>query len=396
MKDIQASTGKVATGRSMNFSDVAPEIVQLAINYASDYVDYMNNLPFDLQRHVTRLREVDKKCRDHVKEIEHLYDSFMKESASGNKARRSYLLQIRRLFGFCKELGDEKISIVQRISEVIESRNKQMEYQRKRFSYAYEPDTKLESDMKREKDKLDLRGNKRSRRQRNLTSSDNKDVSRCIKMYQKEQDKPSKSGSCEDVDEPPAKIVASSPNSDQSSLPIAVPALTRGALREEDKRLASRSKDKEETKQEKATEQGSNSNSGKSTSESASTVSSTHVTSASSSVSKNKSSISNSSSVKSNGKKKKKRKLTKHHSERHQSNNDDISMLDLPIDPDEPTYCLCQQVSFGQMIGCDNPKCPIEWFHFSCVRLTHKPKGKWYCPDCQLKRKRDCKRNDSR
>ena len=25
-----------------------------------------------------------------------------------------------------------------------------------------------------------------------------------------------------------------------------------------------------------------------------------------------------------------------------------------PIDPDEPTYCLCQQVSFGEMIGCDN------------------------------------------
>ena len=25
-----------------------------------------------------------------------------------------------------------------------------------------------------------------------------------------------------------------------------------------------------------------------------------------------------------------------------------------PLDPNEPTYCLCQQVSFGEMIGCDN------------------------------------------
>ena len=25
-----------------------------------------------------------------------------------------------------------------------------------------------------------------------------------------------------------------------------------------------------------------------------------------------------------------------------------------PLDPDEPTYCLCKQVSFGEMIGCDN------------------------------------------
>lgn len=28
--------------------------------------------------------------------------------------------------------------------------------------------------------------------------------------------------------------------------------------------------------------------------------------------------------------------------------------LDLPVDPNEPTYCFCNQVSFGEMIGCDN------------------------------------------
>ena len=27
---------------------------------------------------------------------------------------------------------------------------------------------------------------------------------------------------------------------------------------------------------------------------------------------------------------------------------------DLPIDPNEPTYCYCQRVSFGHMIACDN------------------------------------------
>lgn len=54
-----------------------------------------------------------------------------------------------------------------------------------------------------------------------------------------------------------------------------------------------------------------------------------------------------------------------------------------PIDPDEPTYCLCEQVSFGEMICCDNSSCQIEWFHFSCVALSTKPKGKWYCPNCR-------------
>ncbi|XP_060848324.1 inhibitor of growth protein 4-like [Rhopalosiphum padi] len=63
-------------------------------------------------------------------------------------------------------------------------------------------------------------------------------------------------------------------------------------------------------------------------------------------------------------------------------------VLDMPVDPNEPTYCLCNQVSYGEMIGCDNPDCPIEWFHFACVKLTTKPKGKWFCLKCITDRKK--------
>ncbi|XP_074605660.1 inhibitor of growth protein 5 isoform X1 [Brevipalpus obovatus] len=63
-------------------------------------------------------------------------------------------------------------------------------------------------------------------------------------------------------------------------------------------------------------------------------------------------------------------------------------VLDMPVDPNEPTYCVCHQVSYGEMIGCDNPDCPIEWFHFACVGLTTKPKGKWYCSKCTNERKK--------
>ncbi|XP_020093942.1 PHD finger protein ING1 isoform X1 [Ananas comosus] len=56
--------------------------------------------------------------------------------------------------------------------------------------------------------------------------------------------------------------------------------------------------------------------------------------------------------------------------------------LELPVDPNEPTYCLCNQVSFGEMVACDHPDCKIEWFHFGCVGLKEQPKGKWYCPNC--------------
>lgn len=27
--------------------------------------------------------------------------------------------------------------------------------------------------------------------------------------------------------------------------------------------------------------------------------------------------------------------------------------MDMPVDPNEPTYCLCHQVSYGEMIACD-------------------------------------------
>ncbi|KAF6141157.1 hypothetical protein GIB67_006602 [Kingdonia uniflora] len=56
--------------------------------------------------------------------------------------------------------------------------------------------------------------------------------------------------------------------------------------------------------------------------------------------------------------------------------------LDLPVDPNEPTYCFCKQVSYGEMVACDNEDCNIEWFHYGCVGLKDQPKGKWYCSDC--------------
>ena len=49
----------------------------------------------------------------------------------------------------------------------------------------------------------------------------------------------------------------------------------------------------------------------------------------------------------------------------------------------EPLYCFCKNVSYGDMIACDNKECPYEWFHFACVGLIQKPEGgKWFCQKC--------------
>ncbi|KAI8810409.1 inhibitor of growth protein 4-like protein [Cladochytrium replicatum] len=60
--------------------------------------------------------------------------------------------------------------------------------------------------------------------------------------------------------------------------------------------------------------------------------------------------------------------------------------LDMAVDPSEPTYCICNQVSYGEMIACDDDECVGQWFHYTCVGLTGQVKGKWYCPDCTAKR----------
>merc|ERR1712029_243014 len=55
--------------------------------------------------------------------------------------------------------------------------------------------------------------------------------------------------------------------------------------------------------------------------------------------------------------------------------NTDIPVVDMPVDPNEPTYCLCQQVSYGEMIGCDNQDCPIEWFILVVWTSTPSPRA---------------------
>ena len=42
-------------------------------------------------------------------------------------------------------------------------------------------------------------------------------------------------------------------------------------------------------------------------------------------------------------------------------------------DVDEPRYCYCNGVSYGEMVGCDGDECQKEWFHLDCVGLAKAP-----------------------
>lgn len=93
---------------------------------------------------------------------------------------------------------------------------------------------------------------------------------------------------------------------------------------------------------------------------------------------------------------------------------------DTEINPSEPRYCYCNDVSYGEMVGCDDEECEKEWFHLDCAGLKVAPRSngelqfpsiylypilckhhlghrqltslivKWYCDNCKdkLKNKR--------
>lgn len=58
---------------------------------------------------------------------------------------------------------------------------------------------------------------------------------------------------------------------------------------------------------------------------------------------------------------------------------------------DDKKYCLCHNVSYGDMVACDNENCPYEWFHWSCVGLKSEPNGTWYCPECTVEKLKKAK-----
>uniref|UniRef100_A0A8C2LCA4 Inhibitor of growth protein n=1 Tax=Cricetulus griseus TaxID=10029 RepID=A0A8C2LCA4_CRIGR len=251
------------------------------VNYVEDYLDSIESLPFDLQRNISLMREIDAQYQEILKELDDFSEKFKHEMHSTRKWR--VLHRIQRALIRSQELGDEKIQIVSQMVELVENRTMQVDSHVELFEAHQDISDSTSSSRKPGKDKsrsdvitqADKQNNKRSMRQRNDENREN-----------------------------------ASNNHDHDDITSGTP------------------------KEKKA-------------------------------------------------KTSKRKKRSKAKADR------EASLTDLPMDPKEPTYCVCNQVSYGEMIGCDNHECPIEWFHFSCVGLNHTPRGKWYCPKSLEKSKKE-------
>ncbi|KAI0390986.1 hypothetical protein F5Y17DRAFT_33136 [Xylariaceae sp. FL0594] len=68
------------------------------------------------------------------------------------------------------------------------------------------------------------------------------------------------------------------------------------------------------------------------------------------------------------------------------------------VDANEPLYCYCNGVSYGEMVACDHDDCEREWFHLDCVGLKAAPPSsvKWYCDNCKDRMKTTGKKVNGR
>lgn len=245
--------------------------------YLEHYLDSLENLPIELQRNFTLMRDLDKRAQDLLKDIDRLTGDYLKNVRTMSPDKRSTQVEeIQQMFTKTKEYGDDKVSLAIQTYELVDKHIRRLDSDLARF----------EAELK---DKA-----------LNSQSSDSEGTQRKRSKKGKDRDK-KKSG--------------------------------RGRTASSDDEIPKSSRKKIKSQQQQESQFTGMPNL---------PIAITHPS----------------------------------------------DVLDMPVDPNEPTYCLCHQVSYGEMIGCDNLDCPIEWFHFACVGLTSKPKGKWYCPKCIVERKK--------
>ncbi|KAM3961171.1 inhibitor of growth protein 2 [Aphomia sociella] len=286
----------------------------LSATYVENYLDCVENLPNDLQRHLSRMRELDVTYRECVRDAE-THIAVCTASNTEEKRRVRSAARLQAALVAAQEIGDEKLQVVQLLQDLIDNKQRS-----------------LDADHKKLISCLDVNTNGTTKEEPTPTSEVPRNV---------------------DKD-----------TSTQQQQPInAAPPPPPERTNEKEKEKADRDKTGGERWSKRARRSRTTAGAATDGADSSERDSERHAH--------------NTSHKKGIGKKKKRK--ARQAAQRSETPPEETDA----IDPDEPRYCLCDQISFGEMILCDNDLCPIEWFHFSCVSLTTKPKGKWFCPKCR-------------
>lgn len=279
----------------------------LSATYVENYLDCVENLPNDLQRLLSRMRELDVTYRECMRDAENHMAICMANHTEEKKRGRA-ALRLQAALVTAQDLGDEKLQVVQLLQDLIDNKQRSLD-------------------------------------------ADKKKLLTCLDI--------STNGT---IKEEPA-AVAEAPREKDKEAAAPAPAAPQVQERTNDRDKEKHEKDKTGERWSKRARRTRTTQAPAADADSGDRDHEPRAT-----TNNNKKGVGK--------KKKRKARQTQQRSETPPEETD-------PIDPDEPRYCLCDQVSFGEMILCDNDLCPIEWFHFGCVALSTKPKGRWYCPKCR-------------
>ncbi|KAJ1527636.1 hypothetical protein ONE63_007598 [Megalurothrips usitatus] len=287
--------------------------------YVENYLDCTENLPDELQRHLSRMRELDVEYQSFMRKLANQLEAVRNSTEDSAQWRRSLLRAQKELIA-AQEVGDEKLHIMSQLQEHIDNKVRQMDIDLRNLDYGKEETNDTSKDTQ-----TTSSGITSGARTDNGGLSGGNAGERASKRSRRTR----------------TEAVGVTSQNDTANSPD-VPAAPELPPRREAAPVRA-------TLTNTSTGKKTNAGTGK----------------------------------------KKKRKSRGSSSAAAQSSSQAVQEQtpprddELAIDPDEPTYCLCDQISFGEMILCDNDLCPIEWFHFGCVALTTKPKGKWFCPKCR-------------
>ncbi|XP_017845219.1 inhibitor of growth protein 2 [Drosophila busckii] len=373
--------------------------------YVDNYLDSVENLPDDVQRQLSRIRDIDVQYRGLIRDVDHYYDLYVSQLSSADSKSRSYARMHQSLIQ-AQELGDEKMQIVNHLQEIIDAKVRQLDtdqhnldLKEDRDSYILTDDgqpSKLQRLQSPMRDQANSTGNS-GLNGNSLGSS----VAHVVGKEHYGSIAFSVMGASSSGGGVSSNGGNSTPTYDRH-LGNGISMVSSGGELHRSGSKRSRRRNESQTNNGNSMEMGGNeSNSaneggnGNGSDRKTSLVSGgvggvgqrkSSVQMASGNVASSLAGGSTSGGGGNNSGKKKKRKVRGAGAMNTAANAREETPPPDPIDPDEPTYCVCNQISFGEMILCDNDLCPIEWFHFSCVSLVFKPKGKWFCPNCRGER----------
>lgn len=94
------------------------------LHIISFLVSGLDNLPIELQRNFTLMRDLDTRAQDLMKTIDKLADEYLNNVKMYNAdKKREHMSEIQKLFNKAKEYGDDKVQLAIQTYELVSHRN---------------------------------------------------------------------------------------------------------------------------------------------------------------------------------------------------------------------------------------------------------------------------------